>query len=270
MDFAHNRSFKYGDGLFETLRLINNKVVFLKEHFERLEKGFEILGFDKPEGFSSSWLESEILKYFSVNNIDANLLNWRVRISFWRNSNGFYCPESNAVSWVVEIFPLENSKFVLNSEGLEIGIYEDVKISPDILSAIKTTSALPYVMAAIHRKKMGWDDALILNSNAAIAEASASNIFILKNNQLLTPSAAEGPVLGVCRSLIIERANALGIEVHEGRLSVNELYEAEEIWLTNTVSGIKWIKNIVGNNLNLGFEMAKIMTNELNKKDEIL
>jgi branched-subunit amino acid aminotransferase/4-amino-4-deoxychorismate lyase len=264
-DLSLNRSFKYGDGLFETLRVINTKVVFLNEHFERLSQGFDILSFDKPEDFSAEWLELEILNFIKEYNT-ANLSSWRVRITFWRNSPGFYYPENNTIAWAIETYPLIQSCFVLNEKGLEIGIYPDVKIAPDILSGIKNCSTLPYVMAAMHKKKMGWDDALILNSIGGITEASSSNIFILKNGQLVTPSVAEGPVQGVCRRKIIESAEELGLELTEGHITSEDLYDAEEIWLSNAVSGIRWVENLSGTELLFQSFFAQKMTEILNRK----
>jgi branched-chain amino acid aminotransferase len=264
-DLSLNRSFKYGDGLFETLRVINSKVVFLNEHFERLSQGFDILSFDKPVDFSAEWFELEILNFIKKYNT-ANLSSWRVRITFWRNSPGFFCPENNSISWTIETYPLTQSCFALNEKGLEIGIYKDVKISQDILSGIKSCSALPYVMAAMHKKKMGWDDALILNSIGGIAEASSSNIFILKKEQLVTPSVAEGPVQGVCRRKIIESAEELGLELTKGHITPEDLYEAEEIWLSNAVSGIRWVKNFYGSDLLFRSSYAQKMTEILNRK----
>lgn len=264
-DLSLNRSFKYGDGLFETIRVINAKVVFLKEHFERLSNGFETLYFDKPEDFSADWLEQKILNFIEEQNT-ANLSSWRVRITFWRNSPGFYYPENNTIAWEIETSALNQNCFLLNEKGLEIGIYPDVKIAPDILSGIKSCSALPYVMAAMHKKKMAWDDALLLNLNGGIAEASSSNIFILKNGQLLTPSATEGPVQGVCRRIIIESALELGLELIEGHLKTEDLYHADEIWLSNAISGIRWVKNLSGTELLFQSFFAQKMTEILNRK----
>ena len=266
MDLSLNRSFKYGDGLFETLRVIDNKVIFLNEHFERLENGFHILGFDKPSDFSAKWFETQIINYLTENSISANLQNWRIRISFWRNATGFYCPENNTVALTIESSPLENASYKLNTQGFEIGIYKEVKISTDILSAVKSCSALPYVMASIYKKKMGWDETIILNSKDSIAEASSSNIFILKGKHLYTPSADEAALPGVCRRMIIETAGNIGLKVQECPLITADLEDADEIWLTNAISGIRWVNKLQWANQNFGFRLAASMTEELNKK----
>ena len=264
-NLSRNRSFKYGDGLFETLSVINSKVVFLKEHFDRLSLGFEILSYDRPDDFSSEWLEIQILKFIDENK-NANLSDWRVRITFWRNTAGFFRPESNTVSWDIEIFPLSQSSFKLNEKGYEIGIYPDVIISPDILSGIKTCSALPYVMAAIYKDKMGWDDALLLNSNGRIVEASSSNIFVLKNKKLLSPTSAEGALPGVCRRKIIDSASEIGLDIVEDCINIEDLCDADEIWLTNVISGIRWVKNLYGSEALFQSFYAERMTDLLNIK----
>lgn len=266
LDLSLNRSFKYGDGIFESLRVIDHKVVFLREHVERLEKSFEILGFEQPINFSAQWLEKEILNHLASDMIDANPQNWRVRISFWRNAEGLYFPENNRVSWSIESSLLDSKFYQLNENGFKIGIYNDVKISTDILSGIKSCSALPYVMTAIHKNKMGWNEALVLNTNDRIAESSSSNIFVLKANTLFTPSEAEGPILGICRRLILETASEIGLTVMETQLDRKDLIEADEIWLTNIIWGIRWVSNVAGFDLTLGADQAKKMTALLNKK----
>jgi branched-chain amino acid aminotransferase len=255
-DIFQNRSFKYGDGLFETLRFIDKKVVFLHQHFERLAIGLKTLKMSSPLGFSPNWIENEINKAISAiqkdgskqpqieNDQHADLPYWRVRMTFWRESPGLYTPDSNNVAWQIEANPIPEGFFTLNKSGLKVGVYEQIKLSSDLLSPLKTTSALPYVMASIHKKEMGWDDALLLNYHHRIAEATASNIFLCQGNKLFTPSLSEGPVSGILRRLILETAVEIGLEPIETALTTEHFKNADEIWLTNAIHGVRWVESI--------------------------
>lgn len=259
MNLEFNRSFKYGDGIFESVRLLNGKVAFLNEHFERLIQSFEILGLEKPQPFSSTWFESEINMATSAMDQHADSPFWRVRMTFWRNAPGLYFPENNNCSWHVEATALTSENFTLNSTGLNIGICRDIKLACDMLSPLKSSSALPYVMAAIERKKMSWDDAIMLNCYDRVAEAVSSNIFILIGHKLYSPPLSEGPVNGVMRRVIMEHAGQLGLSVIESAIAPRLIYNADEIWLSNAIKGLQWVQSIQG----LDHKYAKVYAEQM-------
>jgi len=240
-----NRSFKYGDGLFETVRLHFGKVVFLCEHYERLLLGFNTLQMHLPEGFSPEWLEQEINKAVNASDNHANSLCWRVRMTFWRADGGLYAPTNNKVHWHVAAELLAEAQYRLNEQGLLLGVCESVRLTADILSPLKTTSALPYVMAGLYKTERGWDDALLLNSNARAAEAVASNIFLCIDGVLYTSALSEGPVSGICRKIIIAIAKEQGVRLCETRLEWAHFAAADEVWLTNVLRGISWVAHFV-------------------------
>lgn len=233
-----NRSFRYGDGLFESIRIAAHRPQFLKEHLQRLHSGMEILKMQMHPLLNEKFIESAIMELCIKNKIDAG---GRVRLTIYRNDGGLYTPDNNEVSFFVETEPLEDRNYVLNSKGFTIDLFSEFKKQQHVLSNIKSANSMLYVMASIHRKQLSLDECLILNDKHYIIEAISSNIFAVKNGVLYTPPIADGCVDGVMRKKIIEIAQASRIAVYEISIMQNVLLGADELFLTNAVHGIRWI-----------------------------
>jgi branched-chain amino acid aminotransferase len=257
---SKNRAFRYGDALFETIRIINGKPFNLNAHFERLKKGLDLLQFDKTPNFTFRYLAEQIQLTIQKNNISEG---GRLRLTVFRNEGGTYIPETNTKSFLIEVTPLHNNQFVLNEDGLSIDICKKFTLEKSIFSSIKTANALPFVMAGIEAKKQNLDNLILLNHNSRICEAISSNIFLYKNNTIYTPSLDEGCVAGTMRKKIIEIAHSLGMTVFECTLVQGNLQQVDEIWLSNAIQGIQWVKEISAK-LYGNFYAQKII-NELNK-----
>ena len=233
-----NRSFRYGDALFETIRIANGKVQFLPEHIKRLKYGMGVLKMNVPAYYSVEYFEREILTLANKNGVGEG---GRVRLTIFRNEGGFYSPENNNVSFVMEAVPLAQAGYSLNSTGIVIDIFTGVKKSINILSDLKTANCLCYILAGIYKTENMLDDCIILNVHDNIAEAISSNVFIVKNGCLYTPSLDEGCVAGIMRGQIILIAGKAGIKVNECCLSQEDLSTADEVFLTDAINGIRWV-----------------------------
>tara|TARA_B100000809_G_scaffold630_2_gene707 strand:- start:8496 stop:9341 length:846 start_codon:yes stop_codon:yes gene_type:complete len=232
-----NRAFKYGDALFETIRIVNGEPQFLEDHFIRLKKGMQIL--KMPAGvISFSQLKDQIVKLIEKNHIKYG---GRIRLTVFRSGEGLYAPENQGKSFAIEAFPIASNKYCLNEKGLTIDVYNDLKIHRNFLSQIKTTNKIPQVLTGIYKTENNLDDCLVLNDQGRIAEALSSNIFLYKNNNLYTPSLEEGCMDGVMRKQVLKIANELSINVFEGMLNGSMLLQADEMFLTNAISGIQWV-----------------------------
>jgi branched-chain amino acid aminotransferase len=238
---ANNRGLRYGDGLFETMRLKNSQLVFANEHFARLWKGMHVLQFAIPKHFTPENLEKEILQLALKNQHQDNV---RTRLTIFRGKGGLYDAADHSPNYIIETWPLPASNDELNSNGLDIGIYTAVKKSCDILSNLKTNNFLPYVMAALEAKKQKWNDAVILNSNGRICDSSIANIFLIKNGIFYTPALSEGCVAGIIRKHIIIQLPLMGYSCIEKEISIEELLDADEVFLTNSIYNVRWVKNI--------------------------
>jgi branched-chain amino acid aminotransferase len=132
----------------------------------------------------------------------------------------------------------------LNTEGLDIDIYTQARKVSDSFSMVKSNNYLPYAMAAIWTKKNKLNDCLLLNPYDNICDSTIANIFIVQNNLIKTPAIAEGCVNGVARSYLIDRCKKDNIVISETTISAQDILHASEVFLTNAVAGIKWVKKL--------------------------
>jgi aminodeoxychorismate lyase len=234
---ANNRAFKYGDALFETIRIIDGEPQFLEDHFIRLKKGMKILKMSSGN-MSFNELKTQLVKLIEKNHIHKG---GRIRLTVFRTGDGFYAPENEGKSYVIEAVPLENNSYTLNDKGLTIDVYSELKRHRNILSPIKTTNNIPHVLAGIYKNENGLDDCLVLNDQGRIVEALSSNVFLYKNNNLYTPSLEEGCMDGVMRKQVLKIAKEMNINVFEGMLNGSMLLQADEMFLTNAIVGVQWV-----------------------------
>jgi branched-chain amino acid aminotransferase len=234
---ASNRAFKYGDALFETIRVIDGEPQFLEDHFIRLKKGMKILKMHSGN-IPFKALKTQLIKLVEKNNIHKG---GRVRITVFRTGDGFYAPENEGKSYVIEAVALDNNNYTLNSKGLTIDVYSELKRHRNILAQIKTTNTIPNVLAGIYKNEKGLDDCLVLNDQGRIVEALSANIFLYKNNNLYTPSLEEGCMDGIMRKQILKIAKEMNINVFEGMLNGSMLLQADEMFLTNAIAGVQWV-----------------------------
>jgi branched-chain amino acid aminotransferase len=237
---ADNRSYRYGDGLFETIKLLDGKILLKEYHFERLFSGLKTLKFATPSLFTEENIEAAI-KNLCVKNNCQKLA--RVRLSVSRGNGGLYDCDYQ-FSWLVECWPLEQRG--LNENGLVIDIFPDARKSIDAFSNLKSANYLPYVMAAVWAKEQKLNDALVRNSRESICDATIANVFWVKENEIFTPPLSEGCVDGVMRRRILDlpagtQVLDFGFEINESVLTEEILLEADEVFLTNATSGIRWV-----------------------------
>ena len=236
-----DRSYRYGDGLFETMKLINGNILLQDHHFERLFLGLDILKFNIPVHFTKQKIENEIKELSKKNECERSA---RIRLSISRGGGGLY-DSDNKLSYLIECWPLEQKGF--NENGLVIDIFPDARKSIDVFSNLKSANYLPYVMAAISAKENKLNDALILNQHDRICDSTIANIFWVKDNNIFTPPLNEGCVAGVMRRKILELVTRNSDHLmQEAVLTQEILLQADEIFLTNAITGIRWVKECRG------------------------
>jgi len=231
-----NRAFCYGDALFETIRGYGTRPLFFDLHWQRLSEGMKTLGMDAGN-ISATELEAYLIKLLNKNRIFKGA---RIRITLYRNEGGLYTPSDSSISWLMESSELQEEKYVLNSKGLHIDIYDAIYKPVNMLSNLKTSNALIFVMAGLHRKKNDLDDCLLLNQFGRITESISSNVFIVKDDQIKTPPLTEGCIAGIMRHNVLEISKDEGFQIQERGVLEKDIYEADEIFLTNSVNGIRW------------------------------
>jgi len=209
-------------------------------HYDRLYHGMKMLRMDIPAHYSADYLKNEIEK------LTGKESSYRVRLSVNRSAGGLYTPLSDIPDFLIEANKLDSNEFPKHSEGLNLGWYDEAPIlSKTRLAGIKSANALPYVLAAQHRKTYKLDDCIICNEKGNIAETVSSNIFVIKDGKLMTPHLRSGCVAGVMRRAIIELAKGLDFKVNE-QIAVlpKHIFEADGVFLTNAVQGIRWVKRV--------------------------
>ncbi|HEX2629618.1 MAG TPA: aminotransferase class IV [Chitinophagaceae bacterium] len=236
---ADNRGYRYGDGLFETMKVVNGKIQLAAFHFERLWEGLELMEANIPALVTAERLEKEILTLCIKN--DCNDLG-RVRLSLSRGNGGLYDGD-DSLQYTIEAWPLPDTIQQLNENGLVIDIYPHARKSCDRFANLKSANFLPYVMAARYARQHKFNDCLVLNQYERVADASIANVFLIQGDTLLTPSLTEGCVKGVMRRKLLEEAPAFGWKVKEAPILLNDLLMADEIFLTNSTNGLRWVKN---------------------------
>jgi branched-subunit amino acid aminotransferase/4-amino-4-deoxychorismate lyase len=233
-----NRAFRYGDALFETIRLMQGEILFFEKHLARLSSGMKLLGMNHHEDLTFHNLYLSIRHLDQVNNLKGN---GRIRLEVFRNDGGLYTPHSNDVSYHIETSAVTLPKYQLNDSGLKIEIYTEIKKPVSRLSNLKSSNALYYVMAGLYKKQNGYGDCLVLNTDNGVTEAISSNLFMMVNGAVHTPALSEACVAGVMRENLIEHLEANGIAVIQKRITVEDLLKADEIFLTDVIHGIRWV-----------------------------
>jgi branched-chain amino acid aminotransferase len=191
-----------------------------------------------PAYFSAGYFHKQIRELIAFSGHQGG---GKIRLSFDRTSGGTYLPISNEAEYTIEFLPKDDEKFMLNEKGLEVDIYTEIKKPTNKLSSIKSKNGLLFVMAAMAAKEKNLDDVLLLSDRGHIIESTSSNLFIVSNGVLYTPSLDEGVLAGTMRMLIINLALQNKIKVYECSLMPQNLLSADEVLLTNAISGIKWV-----------------------------
>lgn len=235
---AGNRSYLYGDGLFESVRIMNGKPINLENHYNRLVQGAKAIKMRFPAFFTVQFFEDKIVELLNVSEIKEG---GKCRISLDRALGGTYIPETNEISYFIEVYPYEANYFELNSKGFEIDIYQEQKKQNNFLANFKTKNGLLYVMTAIAAKEKNLDDMLLTNEKGVIIESSNSNLFIVSNGVLYTPGLEDGCLAGTMRMQVINLAIQHGIKVYECSIMPQNLLAADEIFFTNAIRGIVWV-----------------------------
>ena len=234
---TQNRAFLYGDGVFETVKIINNKILFLEDHYFRLMSSMRVVRMEIPMNFTMEYLEEQILSVVNANSLSASS---RARITVYRNDGGYYLPLNNTVSFLIHAVALENVRYSIEKKHYEVDLYKDFYITKQLLSSIKSTNKIINITGSIFADENGLDNCLLLNDSKNVVEALQGNIFMLLGNKLITPPVSEGCLNGVMRKQILNLAKKIeNIEVVEEVISPFDLQKADELFITNVIKGIQ-------------------------------
>jgi branched-subunit amino acid aminotransferase/4-amino-4-deoxychorismate lyase len=231
-----NRAFHFGDGLFESIRVIGGRAQFVDAHWARLSTGADLLRITLPQGLDRQRFGEALDAIIKRSVADSG----RLRFTLYRGGQGYYRPESDQGVYTIELKPLADARYVLNANGLLVDIWPEMRKPVNELSRHKTLNCQYYIMAALWSRARGLDDCLLQNDRGNIIESSAGNLFIVSNGVLYTPSLTDGCLGGVMRAQVINLALANGIKVYECSLNPQNLLAADELFFTNAIQGLRW------------------------------
>ena len=237
---AANRSFRYGDGVFETARVVNGKLLLAHLHMNRLFTSLQLLQIRPGAAFTPLILEQNILQLCLKNGCQQRA---RVRLAVYRT-------ESGDAGYVIEATPLAADVLEWNTKGWRLVIYPHARKSCDAFANLKSANFLPYVLAGAYAAEKGADEALVLNSFNHIADGSKTNLFLIKEETIYTPALGQGCVSGVMRLHLLDNLKVLGYALQQTEISVEMLSSADEVFCTNAVQGICWVRQFEGKEFN--------------------
>ena len=232
-----NRGFLYGDGVFETLKIVGGKILFFEDHYFRLMAAMRIVRMEIPMNFTLEYLEEQVLSLVKKNKIEQSA---RARITVYRNNGGFYLPTYNTVSFLIQTSAIENPVYSISEKEYEVDLYKDFYIPKQLLSTLKTTNKMIHVTGSIYAKENDLDNCILLNDSKNVVEALQGNLFMRMRNTLITPPISEGCLNGIMRKQILSLARKeTNLEVVEQAISPFDLQKADELFVTNVIRGIQ-------------------------------
>lgn len=237
---AQHRAIRYGDGIFESMRVENHKLFFPDLHAARLTEALEILNMRIPFTLDADFLSAQVLRLCQANGHPSA----RVRLQVFREGEGFYAPSSSSASFSISSAPAEEGGFTLPHQGAKLCTFREQTKSYGRLSSLKSSSALLYVMASAYASAHQCSEALILNQHARVAEASSSNIWFLKDDKWYTPSLQDAGVDGVMRRVLLKILSELSIPFFETSIATVDIPKFDFVLLSNASRGLRYVESI--------------------------
>ncbi|NQT06372.1 MAG: branched-chain-amino-acid transaminase [Candidatus Omnitrophica bacterium] len=226
-----DRGFLYGDGIFETMRSYNGRVLALDRHLDRLYSSAKVIDLKIKLGRES--IKKQIYKLIRINGLKDAYIRLAATRGEGRVGLNAVTAKSSSVVIIVKHFTPYPAAFY--EKGISLYTSSVRRNAESPLSSIKSLNYLNNILARMDAQKRGADDALLLNTKGFVAESAVSNIFMIKRKGLITPSLNSGILPGVTREIVLSIAKKAGLKAIERKVSPRELKGADEVFLTNTL-----------------------------------
>jgi len=234
---TENRGFKYGDAIFETIKVSNNRIIFWEDHYFRLMASMRMLRMKIPMEFTLEFLQKEILKTVAAQD---NAASYRVRLNIYRKDGGLYTPKTNEIDYLIDV----KKNIYITKEVYKVDIFKDFYSYSGLLSTIKTNNRMVNTLASIYAKENDLDNCVLINEKKGAVEVANGNIFILKGNTIKTPALTEGCIKGIIRKKVIEIITKNPeYNLEETNISPFEIQKADEVFITNAIMGVQPVTN---------------------------
>jgi len=250
-----DRGFQLGDGVFETLRARGGRVTELDEHLARLHRSADGLAIPLAAAIDDA-IRTGIGDLVAAEGLGGPDGDASIRITVSRGAvlaRGLLPPEEAVEPTVViQAWPVVPPPAWHLDRGLAL-VASDVRRDPESpLATLKTTSRADFVHARLEARRAGADDALFLTIDGHLSEATSANLFLVRGDELATPSLACAILAGTTRSWILAWGTRVGLRVHEGWLTTRDLAEADEAFLCSSVAGILPVTRFEGSPVGAG------------------
>lgn len=234
---TNNRGLLYGDSVFETVKILDGKILFAEDHYFRLMASMRIVRMEIPMNFTMEYFEEQILSLAKAQNLENSS---RARVTIFRKEGGFYLPTDKNISFLISVSALENTVYSFEKDFYEVELYKDFIVTKHLLSTIKSSNRMINVTGSIFADENGYDNCLLINDDKNVVEALNGNLFMLMGNKLITPPISEGCLNGVMRKQVLALARKIeSLEVVEEPISPFDLQKADELFVTNVIKGIQ-------------------------------
>ncbi|WP_282050733.1 aminotransferase class IV [Maribacter aquivivus] len=231
-----NRGVQLGDAVFEELRVLNGDIVFLEDHYLRLMSSMRILRMEIPMNFTMEFMEEEILKGLSENDLKEAK---QIKFTVFRNNQNDFSKSDNSISYFITSNTLTNPFFILNEGAYEVELFKDFYKNSSMLSNLDTNNKVLNVVGAIYAQENDYQDCLLLNERKQVIEALNGNLFVVKGNQIKTAPLTDGCINSILRKKLIDIVSKINdFEFIEDSISPFELQKADELFIINNIDGI--------------------------------
>ena len=236
-----DRGFTHGDGLFETMRVYSGKIFRLEHHLDRLFQSARSILIELP--ITRNEIRSAIYAALKLNGLSNSIV--RLTVTRGELDSGLNVDYSSPPTIVILVKPVKAISKKTYKEGIGIKLYKKSAIrTQGISNKIKSCNYLSNIILRENALKENFFEAILLDHNHNVTEGTISNIFIIKNNQLKTPITNEFVLSGIIRQAILDLCLENNIPFKEDLITERELYEADELFLTNSAIEILPVRNI--------------------------
>lgn len=232
-----------GWGLFTTMRIFQGAAFAYERHWRRLEKDASRIRL--PFAFDAAEVRRHLGELLIANRVvegTARIYMINNRLGFWRSDEPM--PEVDLILCTAGLPP--------HADVARLGIAEHARHAASPLAGVKTTSWLNSVWAVAEAQREGFDEVVLLNERGEVSECTAANIFAVKGDKVLTPPLNSGCLEGVTRGVLTEVAGEAGTTVVEQTLRMEDLYQAQEVFITSTNRNVIGIREIAGRKIGNG------------------
>lgn len=239
---VYDSGFMMGDGVWEGIRLVNNKWLFLDDHIDRLYEGAKAIDLDI--GLSKDKLREELFRTQEANNM-TDKAHARLMVTRGVKSKPFQKP-SYALNGPTIVIIMEHSEDSIDNPPIKLATVSQIRGNPMVQDPkLNSHSKLNCILACIQAEKAGADEALMLDPHGFVSTTNSCNFFIVKNGEVWT-STGDYCMNGITRKKIIEICKSNDITIYEKNFSLVDVYSADEAFITGTLGSLISVESIDG------------------------